>query len=319
MRKLVFEIREFHFARLHVPGHIGPGSIVTLENVDALIFATDHSLVTVRSLDMMFESADSLAYVAARGSFEGRVVRGFTAPRNAVVHSDDLVEPDVPRAVGPTNGTFLVYPRWKMRSSIPANAFDKTATGAISAYDSHVAGRFIHDTLFDALKFFDSLDRSLAQRDALGNFEGLPLPPLAVGGYFRSSTDMLTHEKAHEELLKRARAEIPRGVKRIVEGFVSTATNQQWIRGRTQIDESRTAWFNESMEQVRADVEAGFTYEVEPADGQHQISFTAGVPIVNGSVLDLSSILNLSPDQERMASIQLSEAEPDIYLQQRRP
>jgi hypothetical protein len=104
LRKLILEIRELHFACLRISGQLTHDCGITLDDIDRILVAVDHALVTVRSLDKIFEDSDKSAYLTERNSFEGNVVRGLTGPRNASVHYEDLVEPDVPRVVGPTDG-----------------------------------------------------------------------------------------------------------------------------------------------------------------------------------------------------------------------
>jgi len=281
------------------------------------LVAVDHALVTVRSLDQLFEKSDKSAYLSERSSFEGNVVRGLTAPRNASVHYEDLVEPDVPRVVGPTDGTFLVYPKWKQRTMIPNNTFDKTARSAVSAYDNCVAGRFLHDTLFDALKFFGATGPGLLHRDADGGIAGLPLPPLAIGGYYRRHPDTLTHEEAEVGIMIDARSRPPGGLRRLIEGVIVSTKQETWICGISEFANDRTTWFHEPPRQVEADIGFGYNYEIDVGGVRQPVTIIDGVLIADGTPLEDIGLESLSTDSSRVSMIEMYATYPDLYRSDR--
>jgi hypothetical protein len=78
------------------------------------------------------------------------------------------------RAIGPLeNGMFIIFPRWKQRSSLPRKTFQypnglRKGTDRrdyIKACDAAAAGRLALDTLTDTFAFFDACDPRIADRD----------------------------------------------------------------------------------------------------------------------------------------------------------
>jgi hypothetical protein len=292
IRKLVFEIGEIHFAYQTVRGSLCRDHGVEFENIDGVLFAADHALVSIRTLDQLFESSDMPVYLPLRDA-SGGVVRGLTGPRNAAVHFDDIVEPDVKRAIGPVDGyRFIIFPRWKVRAAIPAAAFSGTAQGALKSYDSVVAGRLLHDTLMDALKFFDDCDGSLLPRDGGGQIAGLPLAPLPVGGYFRLHPDWPTHEQAAVITRANARAMPPRGVRRQVVGWLVGDDSQTYICGWTEHD-ARRASFTEPLDQVVSDIGMGYTYDAEVDGSTLAVSVDSGDLVIGTKGLGDSGLPDL--------------------------
>jgi hypothetical protein len=223
MRGLVDEINDVHEAGQRAEGRVMAGATVEIVDADDFLNALDQALVTIRTIDKeIFERSDAPAYEMLRRS-DGAVVRGLTAPRNAAVHFHDVIDPDVKRAVGPIDGRFIIFPRWKTRNDIPADAFAKTAAGTLTAFDAAVGGRNVTDTLLDAVKFFDECDDSLLERSPDGQIKGLPLAPLPIGGYHRLHPDWPTHEEAHDKIRAGAASAIPIGTERLVKGVVRHA------------------------------------------------------------------------------------------------
>lgn len=118
MLALATEIRDVWDACASVVGSPVPGGTLDLHDLDRVVVALDHALVTIRTLDLeVFDASDQAAYRAARddpASRQGRTVRALTAPRNSAVHHADVIDPDVASAAGPvpgTEGRYLINPR----------------------------------------------------------------------------------------------------------------------------------------------------------------------------------------------------------------
>ncbi len=319
MRSLVTEIREVHWACQTVRGRVTSGSEVEFDHIDGVLIALDHALVSIRTLDKeVFQKSHPPAYEQLR-STRGQVVRGLTAPRDAAVHSAEVVDPDIPRAVGPISDLFIVYPRWKERSAIAPDAFPRTASGVLAAYDAEVAGRYLQDTLFDALRFFDTCDRDLVARDAEGQIEGLPLPPLPVPGYHRLHPDWPSHEEVEGAIRANARACPPGGTRRRVEGTVDAGDHGTVLCGYTEVGGGSALAFIEPIAQVVADIRMGYLYEISLGGATRPVEERGGALFVAGTSLEkvgLSEVSDLATWQT-WATLAMSDAE--YYRRQRIP
>ena len=295
LRGLISEIAEVHHACQSVAGQVVPGGNVEFEHIDHVVNALDHALVSIRTLDLeVFENSDATSYRAARER-DGHVVRGLTAPRNAAVHSGEVIDPDLARAVGPLRDRFIVFPRWKQRAAIPANAFNRTSAQAIAAYDAAVAGRTVLDTFFDALSFFDRCDPTLLDRDTRGGIIGLPLAPLPIPGYCRLHPDWPSSEEVDANIRREFSSALPFGIRRRVDGYVRLPTGEMHLCGYTQLSESFSKTFTEPVAQVTADVADGYRYELA-LDGIARELGANGVALtMAGRSLDLSQLVDLTP------------------------
>jgi hypothetical protein len=80
MRRLIHEVNELHRSCQEVPGRVVPGGTVEFDDLDTVMFALDHALVSVRTLDQLFEGAHKVVYVDFRTK-QGMVIDGLVAPR----------------------------------------------------------------------------------------------------------------------------------------------------------------------------------------------------------------------------------------------
>ena len=154
MRALVEDINRYHDKCANFAGSVVQGATVEFEDFDLIINELDQALVAIRTLDKeVFHDSDRLAYEQLRDSTPGgEIVLAFSSLRDIATHRVDVVDPDIGRAVGPIgNGRFIIFPRWKQRAELPADAFTKqdgrTYNTQVHAYDAHVAGRYVLDTL----------------------------------------------------------------------------------------------------------------------------------------------------------------------------
>lgn len=318
MRSLVSEIRDVHWARQTVLGRLQPGGMIEFNHIDYVLIALDHALVSIRTLDLVFQDSDASAYDVLRGQ-RGQVVRGLTAPRNAAIHAAEVIDPDITRGVGPAHGQFIIFPRWKDRSVIPNSAFAKTAPRSLEAYDMAVAGRHLHDTLFDALKFFDTCDSHLLTRDDEGQIEGLPLPPLPIPVYCRVHPDWPSHEEVDERISAKVAITPPAGLKRRVDGFVETDAHGTYVCGYTELMVGRTKAFTEPVGQVMVDVQMGYVYEAAIAGVTHVIDGNSGKLVVASIRLQESGWSDLTNTDPWLAWADLAATDAAYYREQRMP
>jgi len=319
LRALVTEITNVHKACQEVDGQIVPGGHVEFEHIDHVVNALDHALVSIRTLDHeVFEASNKREYLALR-DHDGAVVRGLTAPRNAAVHSGDVIDPDLARAVGPIERRFIIFPRWKQRAAISGGAFAKTASGALAAYDVSVAGRTLLDTLFDALAFFDRCDPSLVDRAADGAIVGLPLAPLPIAGYCRLHPDWPSHEEVDARIRRDVTAAPPSGSERRVDGFVRTASIATNLCGYTQITDVYAQAFTEPVAQVVADIAMGYVYKVDVDGSSIALRVEQGALLVDGERFDIGRLPDLTSTEPWMGWAQLAAGDASYYRSQRRP
>lgn len=234
------------------------------EDLDDVVNELDHCLYTIRVLDRdVFEASNKQAYDKLRkANDEGGVVTGLRAVRDAATHHADVTEPNLVRALGPLPpGRFIVFERWRYRRELPPKRFKnvdgKVVAERAEAFDRHVGGRYVLDTLFDAFRFFDIADPKLVARDAEGQIRGFPIPPLElVAGYYRIHPDWPTHEVVERRLRTRAEEDLPAGERREIVGTVGGGST---VVGWTQEAGSRSA-FTETVEQACADIRRGYPY-----------------------------------------------------------
>lgn len=265
MRALAEDINRCAEKCASVAGSVMPGEMVQFEDFDPIVNEVDRALWAIRTLDNeVYCASGGPDYVDLRGTTpRGQVVWAFASLRDVATHRADVVDPDIRRAVGPLDeGRFMIFPRWKQRTALPVDTFRKQDGGVygtrISAYDDHVAGRHVLDTLIDAFAFFDACDGQLARRDPDGQVEGFPLRPLSGRGvgYYRLGPDWPTHEEAERNLFQFAASARPAGSARSIVGTLQAGTT---ICGWTEF-ETRRASFTEPVRQVVADISRGYPY-----------------------------------------------------------
>ena len=309
MRSLATSIRDLYDASGSVRGGVNAGGILELNDLDDVINALDNALVSVRTIDLeVLDTSDETAYRAARaGSTTGEVVRGLTPVRNNAVHHVDVVDPDLARAVGPLpGGTCVIFPRWKDRALLPTAMFEhhdhkrlgQLNIGYANSYDHAVAGRLLLDTLMDAHAFFESCEPSLVERDAENQITGFPLPPLPFGGgYVRLHPDWPTQEHVDGEIRTRTGSAPPKGRDRQIRGLL-IVDDTVVCCGYTDPAGPYARSFTEPVDQIVADVDAGFEHFLELDGTTHPVTVHDGVALVAGRELATISELMLTDDEE---------------------
>ena len=317
-RKLVYETKELHFACQRVTGWVVPGGSIEFNDLDGVLFALDHVLVSIRTLDQLCEGRKKSdpEYERAK-DLSGTVVNGLTAPRDTTVHGSDLIEPDLSRAVQ-FQGDFIVFPKWKARNRVPASVFERKAESLRSAYDKAVAGRALHDTVLDAIQFFHQHDGALFRRGDEGQIEGLPLPPLPIDGYYRLDPDWPSHEEIAKRLRSSVQARTPAGESRRVDGIVLATDGTLYLCGHTQRNANFTTMFVESSTQVIVDISANYYYEAAATDGAlHPLRVEAGVLTLDGRFIADGCLPDLAISEQWSGWVELTTADHDFYARQR--
>lgn len=296
MRALASAIRRFSDECAQVDGRIERGATLELEHIDAAVNALDDALVAIRTLDLEILEGSDRAYTAKRkASPRGMVVRALTGPRNSAVHHPDAVDPDLARAVGPVErGTFIVFPKWKLRAELPKEMFQvngKNVNAYVEAYDHSAAGRLVLDTLMDAFAFFDSCDGRLSDRDGTGQLIGFPLPPLPIAdSYYRLAPDWPDTETVHHQIRQQAALAMPAGEGREITGRLTVPSGVVYC-GYTIIHGGRHA-FTEAAEQIQRDIQAGFHYFVTSGDGPVSVGVQDEELILGADLFDNGSLVD---------------------------
>lgn len=322
MRALISAIGDLSAAARSAVGSVEPGGRLEVPDIDFIVIAVEHALTSVRVLDLeIYQRSDESAYVALRGQQrEGDVVRGLTAPRNASTHSHYLIEPDLRQAVGPIDDRFVLFPVWKARADVPADAFNKTSQGVLEAYDRSVAGRHLQDTLLDAVSFFDSCDRRVVRRDDEGQIEGLPLAPLPVPRpYYRLAPDWPSHEEFAARVRSRLEGQPPGGRHRTITGYLSLPSEGLVLCGSTALDDATSTTFTERWAQVSRDIEMGYRYCLEGDNDLRALSASAGALFLSDSPLTEDDLADLGHKEPWQGWAQLALSDVDFYSRQRQP
>jgi hypothetical protein len=329
MYGLMVEIRQFWRVCGEVRGHLAPGGQLDIEDLDDVIVALDHALVSIRTLDLeVFQRSDEQTYLTARDdatSRQGQTVRALTAPRNSAVHHADVVDPAIASAAGPmpeTRDVFLINPRWKPRSELPERMFQddkgKPRATMAKAYDDACAGLPVLDTLLDAFAFFDTLAPQLARRQDDGRWEGFPLTPYPIAiRYRRLAPDWLTEAQWGRQHREQTQKIIPTGP-RTIRGAIDA------VDGLVLCGDTTTAWgtqaFTEPVEQVVRDVLAGARYDFHAGSGTvGRASSSGGALEVPSGQIEQSIITRLDNDvRPWRAWWEMCADDAEYYAQQRR-
>lgn len=324
MRALVEDINRCAAKCANYTGSVVPGEMVEFEDFDLIINEVDRALWVIRTLDdEVYCASDEAAYKTLQANVPGgQVVLAFGALRDVATHRPEVVDPEIGRAVGPVDdGRFLIFPRWKQRANLPGNVFatrkGKPQVDRIAAYDAHVAGRYVLDTLIDAFDFFDHCDGRLARRDSEGQIEGFPLRPLLAAGigYYRLGPDWPTHEEAKRNLFKLAGNAIPAGAERSIVGTIQAGTT---VCGWTEMGRAGRASFTEPVRQVVADIGRGYPYVLD-MDGSPVTADGDRLTTADGRAL-----ADVVPDVEKSTEASWMiwwvgvGANADLYMRQRK-
>ena len=293
-----------------------PGGTVEFDDLDVVMYSLDHALVSIRTLDQLFERGDKAAYQEHRTT-DGKVINGLVAPRDSAVHGSELIEPDLARAVQ-YGDYFIVFPRWKPRMAIPPDVFARKRPEALAGYDDAVAGRAVHDTLFDAFKFFADCNTSIVPWGDGGQIKGFPLAPLPIGGtYFRLHPDWPSHEVAGKQLRARVQEVQPAGRGRRIDGTVVGPDGVLYLCGYTEVLEGHWSIFTEPMAQVLLDVLSSYPYQIMIDGKPHAVEGGSGTLAVEGRLLEEIGLPDLTSDERWAGFVELSLAD-DYYAVQRR-
>lgn len=214
----------------------------------------------------------SSAYEAHRESDQlGRAVSGLVVIRNAEVHLPAVIDPDINRVVRvpfKEGDRYRVSPVWKPHAELPEVVRDNTRTNRRhhDAYRTHVQGRFVIETLLDALAFFLCCDPALARMTNEGELEHFPLPEIAQHDYERRHPDWPSRSQVELDLRAELTRKPPSGVERtILHRLVTEGGHVEAYVGDTLIEPERWAAFTESSDQVVRDLTMGYHYKVGEA------------------------------------------------------
>lgn len=328
---LAREIRDLWAVCGNVVGRPIPGGQLEIENLDDVIVALDHVLVSVRTLDHEVFEASDVNYRRVRDDTtnpKGQVVRALTGPRNNAVHHADVVDPNVSSAAGPRPDDatrYIITARWKTRAELPPRMFQVPGRGGqlhevrsvTAAYDATCAGIPLIDTLLDAFAFFDALAPHLARRNDDGSLWGFPLTPYPlVTHYLRLAPDWSTEAGWNTRAHQRARSVPPAGP-RTIEGHVR-ATDTDVLCGRT-VHAHGATYFTESVDQVVSDVQMGADYRAELHGALTPLAVLAGALGTSAGSLDVLSLPDLSGDTRWLGWWQLCQTDANYYRRQRSP
>lgn len=268
-----------------VRGTLCPQHGLEIDHLDEVANAIDDALVAIKTLQEIATGRDKARYDSHLGGDpSGRVLVGLHGPRNSAVHDIELFDPDLRRAVGPLeNQRFIVWPRWKVRQDLPASVFQtkggKDMEWTFDAYDQHVAGRLVVDTLMDAYAFFLAVIPDLVPRLSDGHIEGFPLPPLPIAGYHRLHPEWNTHEAAADGIRRQAQERRPPGEKRRI--VARLETRQGRIICGYSVEGGRGSAFTDQEDQIARDIAEGYPYVVETAAGDLPLKVESGSLLLN--------------------------------------
>jgi hypothetical protein len=327
MLALIECIRRYAEKCANYRASLAPGQTIEIDSLDPIVNELDGALVIIRTLEFeVFIRSDGLTFDAMRATSPGgQVVHALASLRDLATHKPQVIDPDIGRAVGPVgDGQFIIFPRWKRRSDLPSDTFIKQAkkTQAIkpyhtrvAAYDAHVSGRLVLDTLFDVFAFFDKCDPRLAPR-ADKQIVGFPIPPLPiVAGYYRMHPDWPTHEEVELEILARAKKNLPAGQSRTV---VGTIADGSVVCGWTEMGNGGLSSFTEPSGQVADDIGRGYSYVIE-ADGLSVAAATDRLVVSDGRALtDAVPDVSGSATQPWARWWDLVSEHADLYANQRK-
>ncbi|MDT0224133.1 hypothetical protein [Gordonia sp. AC31] len=332
----------------------------TLEDKTAALIEATSACLVVNILDeSVFEPEFGEPYKKLRErSPGGRVVTGLELVRNCETHSpvtfDDLLVQNRAYSVPMNAGAQVMRAVWHWAdyANLPtdyvglcgpdSSEFQKRARKeAQHGYRDSVAGRSVVETLFDAERFFLSLEPRLAvalrpalrysfaevQEDALtvlhrpleGFVGAVPLPDLSNHWDERTTALAPPADRYVENLVKRKNKDVPAGEKRFVTHKIVSG---QGVVGYSGDVETATgehmAWVERSA-QIARDIRAGYQYVV--ALGDDEILVAASDNLVLSAFIggrDMLMELDGAPDSRGLDRLHAVEAYPDLYVSMRR-
>ncbi|MCE7482430.1 hypothetical protein LZG07_10925 [Microbacterium profundi] len=210
--------------------------------------------------DLLTESiADNRSFkvaLAARGEDAKSLINGIKYVRNVDQHLLYTVAPDSEnvRMVGGSFGTRL-FPVWR---SVPAEVHSQLRPGTQKlqpAFEDRLVGREISGSMMDVLRLFGALIPDAVHRDSQNEWSGFPLMSQPGMGYPLHPEEPLDRVQVHDWLSQR----VPNGDLRVAMGL-RIHEGVKYLYGNTWVKGYSFTPFVETVEQVRADVSAGFVY-----------------------------------------------------------
>ena len=178
--------------------------------------------------------------------------------RNIDQHLLYSVTPDSEnvRIVGGSFG-FRFFPVWK---SIPLTVHDRLRSSTRKlqpAFNDRLVGREISGSMMEVLRLLGALIPEAVHRDGNNEWSGFPLMSQPGMGYPLHPNEPLDHSQVMDWLSKR----IPNGDLRVAMGL-RIHQGVKYLYGNTWVKNYSFTPFMETIEQVQADISAGFTYLV---------------------------------------------------------
>lgn len=331
----------------------------TIEDKRASLIEATNACIAVNILDeSVFEAEIGEAYRTQRANTPGgRVVTGLELVRNCETHSsvsfEDLLVLKRQYGVPLTSGAQVMRSVWHWTdyTSLPPDYVDlaadaperqKRARGeAQHGYRSGVQGRSVLETLFDAEKFFTSVDPRLAPtvvQDLAHSFAEVPqgeatilhrplegfvgtvaLPDLATRWDERTTAATPPADIYVRELATSRKRPQPTAEKRIVSHKISHDGRTMGLSGFAVVAGIVEVNWVERSAQVARDIRSGYSYAVETIEGGE-------VPVTAGDNLNLSAMadgqdllttLDEAPAERGLTRLLTAEEYPDLYLSMR--
>lgn len=273
---------------------------------EAVAIEAAFAVTAVRVLDLeCFQRGATAGYPDQRDSTDdGRVVSAMNLIRNAEIHLPVVLDPDVHRTVGvpmaDQSQRFRVFPKWVPYTELPRAIRDNTRTRpkAHEHYRSSLEGRFVVETLLDAVSFFHACDPTITRYDGTGEIDFFPLPEIAQHDYERRHPSWPTRSEYEDDLRCRTQSTIPGGEFRVITHvLLDDDGGVRALCGDTHGRAGSTQAFVETPEQVLEDAGRGYRYRVLHGSDEVEVIDLNGVVGTAAGVLDLGGLLPASDDE----------------------
>lgn len=275
-------------------------------DAEAVAIESAFAVTAVRVLDLeCFQKGGTAGYKAHRDDADdGQVVSAMNLIRNAEIHLPVILDPDVHRTVGVpmADGSqrFRVFPKWVPYIRLPQEIRDSVRTKdkpnatrakAHQHYETALEGRFVVETLLDAVRFFHACDPTIVRHDDAGELDFFPLPEIAQHDYERRHPDWPTRAQYQADLRSRLESAPPAGDLRVITHVLfDDEDGVRALCGQTHSPLGNTTIFIETSQQVIRDIRAGYRYRVRLSHDETETEITE----VDGAVGTASGALNLS-------------------------
>ena len=280
---------------------------------EAVAIESAFAVTAVRVLDLeCFQRGGTPGYTDHRDDTDdGRVVSAMNLIRNAEIHLPVILDPDVHRTVGVTMADhtqrFRVFPTWVPYARLPQVIRDSirtkdnrnaTRSRAHDHYASSLEGRFVVETLLDAVRFFDACDPTITRHDESGDIDFFPLPEIAQHDYERRHPAWPTRTEYEEDLRARTQETTPSGEFRTVTHvLLDDHGGVKALCGDTHHSGGHTQAFVETPQQVLHDTRRGYPYRLGEGTDEIEILDVNGTIGSSAGELDLSRIPRASGDE----------------------